>query len=284
LVFSFTNGKLFILTQMTEINLEQKEVLKAVFFILLAFISMFLVLVLFFYFSRKKIVQIEVEKKNIEIDNQKKILQNTIATQEEERKRIAQDLHDDISSKLNIVSLNTHLLRTPNLKDEELHEITQNIIELTKKALDNSRRIAHDLLPPVLEKFGLHAGIEELVFECNSSKSVTVEYLNSATKESLESLSAGTQLHIFRILQELINNSLKHGKAKKITMSLENFSNQIKLLYHDDGLGFTTNDTNVKSGIGMSNIASRVTIINGVSDIFTKPNEGFQFQLIFAYE
>jgi two-component system, NarL family, sensor kinase len=284
LVFSFTNGKLFILTQMTEINLEQKEVLKAVFFILLAFISMFLVLVLFFYFSRKKIVQIEVEKKNIEIDNQKKILQNTIATQEEERKRIAQDLHDDISSKLNIVSLNTHLLRTPNLKDEELHDITQNIIELTKKALDNSRRIAHDLLPPVLEKFGLHAGIEELVFECNSSKSVTVEYLNSATKESLESLSAGNQLHIFRILQELINNSLKHGNAKKITISLENFSNQIKLLYHDDGLGFTTNDTKVKSGIGMSNIASRVTIINGVSEIFSQPNEGFQFQLIFAYE
>jgi signal transduction histidine kinase len=94
-------------------------------------------LVLFFYFSRKKIVQIEVEKKNIEIENQKKILQNTIETQEEERKRIAQDLHDDISSKLNIVSLNTHLLRTPNLKDEELHEITQNIIELTKKALNN---------------------------------------------------------------------------------------------------------------------------------------------------
>jgi two-component system, NarL family, sensor kinase len=269
---------------MTEINLEQKEVLKAVFFILLAFISMFLVLVLFFYFSRKKIVQIEVEKKNIEIDNQKKILQNTIETQEEERKRIAQDLHDDISSKLNIVSLNTHLLRTPNLKEEELHDITQNIIELTKKALDNSRRIAHDLLPPVLEKFGLHAGIEELVFECNSSKSVTVEYFNSATKESLESLSAGTQLHIFRILQELINNSLKHGKAKKITISLENFSNQIKLLYHDDGLGFNTNDTNVKSGIGMSNIASRVTIINGLSDIFSSPNEGFQFQLIFAYE
>lgn len=269
---------------MNSINLENSEIIQVVFFILLAFLSMFLVLVLFFYFSRKKIVQIEVEKKNIEIENQKKILQNTIETQEEERKRIAQDLHDDISSKLNIVSLNTHLLRTPNLKDEEQNEITQNIIELTKKALENSRRIAHDLLPPVLEKFGLHSGIEELVFECNSSKSVTVEYFNSSTKESLESLSAGTQLHVFRILQELINNSLKHGKAKKITISLENISNQVKLLYQDDGLGFNRNDDEVKAGIGMSNIASRVTIINGESQIFSKPNEGFQFQLIFAYE
>ncbi|MFM7896096.1 MAG: sensor histidine kinase, partial [Flavobacterium sp.] len=145
---------------MNAINLENNEIIKVVFFILLAFISMFLVLILFFYFSRKKIVQIEVDKKNLEIEHQKELLNSVLITQEEERKRIAQDLHDDISSKLNVVSLNSHLLKTPNLYETEQLEITNNIIELTQKALENSRRIAHDLLPPVLEKFGLHAGIE----------------------------------------------------------------------------------------------------------------------------
>jgi signal transduction histidine kinase len=100
---------------------------------------MFLVLILFFYFSRKKIVQIEVDKKNLEIDHQKELLNSVLITQEEERKRIAQDLHDDISSKLNVVSLNSHLLKTPNLNETEQLEITNNIIELTQKALENSR-------------------------------------------------------------------------------------------------------------------------------------------------
>ena len=98
---------------MNAINLENNEIIQVVFFILLAFISMFLVLIMFFYFSRKKIVQIEVDKKNLEIEHQKELLNSVLITQEEERKRIAQDLHDDISSKLNVVSLNSHLLKTP---------------------------------------------------------------------------------------------------------------------------------------------------------------------------
>jgi signal transduction histidine kinase len=89
---------------------------------------MSIVLILFFYFSRKKIIQKELEKKDLEINHQKSLLRAVIITQEDERKRIAQDLHDDISSKLNIVSLNSHLLQTPNLSSDELMEITDIII------------------------------------------------------------------------------------------------------------------------------------------------------------
>ncbi|WP_242400773.1 histidine kinase [Flavobacterium indicum] len=98
-------------------HLAVEQIIQAFLAILFAFFSIFITLILFFYFSRKKIVKVEVEKKSLEVEYQKSILQSIIATQEEERKRIAQDLHDDISSKLNIVSLNTHLLRTPNLSE-----------------------------------------------------------------------------------------------------------------------------------------------------------------------
>ena len=82
-------------------------------------------LVVFFYFSRKKIIQKEIEKRELEIHLHKQQLHAIIVTQEEERKRIAQDLHDDISSKLNIVSLNTHLLSAPNLTvDPNIYPIT----------------------------------------------------------------------------------------------------------------------------------------------------------------
>lgn len=236
-----------------------------------AFLLMGLVLVLFFYFSRKKIIQKELEKKDMEIYHQKELLRAGIITQEEERKRIAQDLHDDISSKLNIVSLNTHLLSTPDLSEKELGEITANILNLTNKALENSRKIAHGLLPPVLDKFGLHAGVEELCFEFNSSKQVAVHYQNET---QFDNDDKDRHLHVFRILQELMNNSLRHGKATEIAIAFDEKNGAKVCTYKDNGIGFDKNDKKHQSGLGMKNIESRVTFINGSISIDSAINKG----------
>ena len=256
---------------MNSISLENTELIKAVFFILLAFISMFLILVLFFYFSRKKIVQIEVDKKKLEIEHQKQLLKSVIVTQEEERQRIAQDLHDDISSKLNVVSINSHLLKTPNLTEVEIEEITNNIINYTQNALESSRRIAHNLLPPVLEKFGLNAGIEELVEEYNSTKKVKVVFENTI---NFDSSNIEKHLHVFRILQELLNNSIKHGNATDISIQFIKLDDQKVCIYSDNGLGFDLNNTDNQKGLGMRNIESRISFIGGKYSIDSKPNGG----------
>ena len=262
--------------EVTHIAVEQ--IIKAFLFILFTFFSVFLTLVLFFYFSRKKIVKIAVEKKNQEIHYQKEILQSVIQTQEEERMRIAQDLHDDISSKLNIVSLNTHLLKTPNLSEAEFAEITNNIVSLTKKALENSRRIAHDLLPPVFEKFGLHAAIEELVLEISTAKNVQINYENELEFSALE---VNKQLHIFRILQELLNNSMRHGKATSISITFVSKNHQNTCVYTDNGVGFNTNSGNKKRGIGMQNIESRVNFLGGNINVQSEINKGVQIEFNF---
>lgn len=262
--------------EVTHIAVEQ--IIKAFLFILFAFFSVFLTLVLFFYFSRKKIVKIAVEKKNQEIHYQKEILQSVIQTQEEERMRIAQDLHDDISSKLNIVSLNTHLLKTPNLSEAEYAEITDNIVSLTKKALENSRRIAHDLLPPVFEKFGLHAAVEELVLEFSTAKNVQINYKNDLEFSVLE---VNKQLHVFRILQELLNNSMRHGKATSISITFVSKNHQNTCVYTDNGVGFNTNSVNQKRGIGMQNIESRVSFLGGNINVQSEINKGVQIEFNF---
>ena len=254
------------------------EIISFLFYITFGFLLMAILVVVFFYLSRKKIIKKELEKKDLEINHQKELLRSIIITQEEERKRIAQDLHDDISSKLNIVSLNSHLLKTPNLDNDELLDITDNIILLTKKALENSRRIAHDLLPPVLEKFGLHAGIEELVVEVGTSKVVKINYIN---KLVFNSNQAENHLHIFRILQELINNSLKHGKATEIFILFDKINNLDTCIYNDNGIGFYYNkDINLK-GLGMKNIESRVNFLNGKLNIISLINEGFEAKFTF---
>ena len=252
-------------------TLQESEIIEIIVYSFIAFLLMGLVLILFFYFSRKKIIQKEFEKKDLEIQYQKELLSSVIITQEEERKRIAQDLHDDISSKLNIVSLNSHLLTTPNLTETEVVEITNNIINLTAKALDNSRKIAHGLLPPVLDKFGLHAGVEELCLEFSSSKAVKVNYENKTVFDIIEN---DKHLHVFRILQELMNNSLRHGKASIISIIFEKKNEKNWCFYTDDGIGFEMKSDENKKGLGMKNIESRIAFLNGKMTLESSINKG----------
>ena len=252
-------------------TLQESEIIEIIVYSFIAFLLMGLVLILFFYFSRKKIIQKELEKKDLEIQYQKELLSAVIITQEEERKRIAQDLHDDISSKLNIVSLNSHLLTTPNLTANEVIEITANIINLTHKALDNSRKIAHGLLPPVLDKFGLHAGVEELCMEFSSSKAVNIEYQNNTTFAISHN---DRHLHVFRILQELMNNSLRHGKATVISILFEEINGMKNCHYTDNGTGFEMKNNENQKGLGMKNIDSRIAFLNGKLTFESALNKG----------
>lgn len=256
---------------MNSISMNDSEIVSAVIYTFIAFVLMAIVLVLFFYFSRKKIIKQEIEKKDLEIKHQKKLLHAVIITQEEERKRIAQDLHDDISSKLNIISLNSHMLKSKDLTSDELTEISNNIINFTKRTLDNSRRIAHDLLPPVLEQFGLDAGIKELCLEFRSSKALNVHYENQL---HFGSIDLKNHMHIFRILQELMNNSLKHGKASTIKILFKHDDQNNICEYIDDGIGFDIEDRNNQKGLGLKNIESRLTLINGTYTIDSSLNKG----------
>ena len=166
-------------------------------------------LILFFYYSRRKIIKKEIEKVNIKLDHQKKILQTTIKVQEKERNRIAQDLHDAISSKLNVVSLTTNVL---------IEEALNHILDITTRTLESSRKIAHELMPPILDKFGLKIALEELFEEFTSNTSIQIDY----NIDQIGDLNKSNELHIFRITQELINNALNHGKADTLQMELKN--------------------------------------------------------------
>jgi signal transduction histidine kinase len=256
----------------------ETEIVAAILYTSLFFVILSIGLIIFFYYSRKRIIKNELEKKDLELHFQQQQLYAVLVTQEEERKRIAQDLHDDISAKLNIVSLNSHLLNRTNLTTSETEEITANIVNLTAKALESTRRIAHDLLPPVLDKFGLHAGIEELCADFNSSKSVKVAYENNITFDPADK---SKHLHVFRVLQELMNNSLRHGLATQINIAFSQEETLTVCNYNDNGCGFEASNVKNQQGLGMKNISSRISFLNGVINIHSEQNKGVQ--VIFKY-
>lgn len=213
--------------------------------------------------------KLEFNDLNIFLKNNQ--LSAVIRTLESDRKRIAQDLHDDISSKLNVISLNCHLLKIPNLPQKDIEEITKNIIEYTSKALDSSRKMTYSLLPPVLDKFGLHAGIEELCAELIGDGVVTIQYENNLSFDFKEN---NRHIHIFRILQELFSNSIQHGKATSISVFFDEIDGKRTCRYSDNGIGFDLNQLADHKGLGMRNVVSRVAVLGGNLSIESQMNNG----------
>jgi signal transduction histidine kinase len=253
----------------------QEQIVGALVYGIIFLVLVTLGLILFFYYSRRKIIEKEVEKINIKLKHQKKILQTTITVQEQERNRIAQDLHDAISSKLNVVSLTTNVLIEDNTVSKEHKEALNHILDITTRTLESSRKIAHELMPPILDKFGLKVALEELFEEFTSNTSIKVHH----SIDNVENLDKNHKLHIFRITQELINNALVHGKANQLQMELKKINKGFVLVFKDNGKGFNTNDNNIKSGIGLQNIKSRVSILNGKLFIESSNNIGSTFTI-----
>lgn len=235
-------------------------------------------LVYFYTRARKKLIKEAIK-------NQRLLLETTILTQERERKRIAADLHDEIGAKLNIIHLSMQRLKTsPNLDAPSL-DLAKSTIQLVNDAIDRTRNIAHDLLPPILEEFGLQQALVELKdnYEKTGSLKVNIglEGFHSATLGSM------VELNIFRIIQELINNSIKHGKAKEIDIDLRVKDQIVGFSYQDDGSGFSEkNQEKNGAGLGFKNIESRLQMLKGKWDYESKPNEGFKaiFSKIPLYE
>lgn len=256
---------------MEELFGNEDQLLSIIFIAILLLVLMSLAIVLFFFYSRKKIVTTELEKAGMEIAHQKAVIESTLIIQEEERKRIAQDMHDAISSKLNLVSLNANFLAEAGISSEDANKFGSSILKVTTTVLESSRRIAHNLLPPTLQKFGLQSALEELCDEAGVSKKFEI---HSALDYQDNSLSADEELHLFRIVQELFSNSIKYSSASVIDVSLVSEGDNITLIYKDNGIGFDLSEARKAKGLGLSGLENRASILNAALTIDSSPGNG----------
>lgn len=225
----------------------------------IAIMSVFaLAIILFFNISQKKIQSEALKRQELKITFQKELLQRTIQTQEEERNRISRELHDDIGSKLNIIHLNIHLLKNDIDKGKNIQELLNDIDVSLHNSIETTRDISHQLVPPTLRKFGLFSAIEDL--QRSISKTTVVKMIvENITQWELTGLMS--QLHFYRIIQELVQNGIKHAKADHLIFTFEQKEDQIQMVYRDDGIGMPKGVDS--KGLGMSNIYTRVQILNG---------------------
>ena len=244
--------------------------------ILFAVIALVLVIILLFFVSRKKIIHEKLESQELKLRHKSDLIRYNIETQEKERHRIAEDLHDDVGSQLNLISLGLH--RINKIESTLDKEETEAILLITEGVIDRVRSLSHDLLPPILEKFGLVAALEEVEFNYNKTNSIELNFKTNIENEE-PIFDVNDRLYLYRICQELIQNSLKHGKAKLIRISLLNKEGNVHISITDDGVGFDIDDLQSGKGMGLMNIENRVEILGGTMTISSKLHEGSTFDI-----
>jgi len=228
--------------------------------------------VLFVNFSQKKILKEQMQVQKLALQHQEELLHSNILTQEAERKRIARDLHDEIGSKLNVIFLNIHRLKEFSKDGDDLSAITDEIELVINTTIDSTRQISHELLPPTLEEFGLVEAIRELQHSYNQLDTVQLDFITMEDENNIEDRLI--ELNLFRVIQEQINNSIRHGKATKIDIKLWAKSDLIKLTYQDNGVGFDSTQLATKMGLGMKNIESRLQMIKASYQFDSSPGNG----------
>ncbi len=244
---------------------------------ILIMLSLALAFILFFNRSQKKIYQEKMRRQQLQLAHQDELLFSTILAQEEERKRIAKDLHDEIGSKLNVIFLYLHRLKKGAPEQPRLHTTVDEIHNLVDTTIATSRRISHDLLPPTLEKFGLIQAIEELCEYYQRTGAIDMQF--EIVEQKIETVPKIVALNLFRILQELISNTMKYANARHINIKLWLKPSQVQIEYRDDGQGFDVTEKANQKGLGMNNIESRMKMIDGQYELQSAPSQGIFVRL-----
>ena len=201
---------------------------------------------------------LENERENI-------ALRSLITGEEKERSRIAKELHDGLGGVLAVSKIHTSKLL---LKQPETQELIK-INELIDTAAKESRRISHNLLPEILIRKGLDAALTDFI------TSVKESHLLDASYHSINismNLSKSFQLSVYRIVQELMNNIIKHSEATEALVQLHQDNGKLTITVEDNGKGFSNEQVN--EGIGISNIKSRLSLLKGSFDINSSASNG----------
>lgn len=191
-------------------------------------------------------------------------------TQMEERKRIAQDLHDSVGGTLAFAK--NKLISITELKPELNNDLTDFLISI-EDSENQIRQISHNLMPSELVKFGLVSAVKNILDKINSPKLSTQLYTHNLTNR----IDATKEIHIYRIIQEIIQNILKHADASLIEVHLLKKQNYLSLMIEDDGVGYNLN--NDSDGIGLQNIKNRIQLLNGHLKIDSIKGTTFNIQI-----
>lgn len=224
---------------------------------------------------RKNLYRQKLAQEELIIIHQQELLKSSIQVQEDERRRIASDLHDELGATLSIARMHLMTLETQSQKDAANTATLQNIRSLIETSITSVRRISHELMPQNLKMFGLPDTLQSIVKMVNSTNNI---HIRIHCDEEVNNLSWEVKLGLYRICLELINNTIKHAQAKEISLDIHCPVPDLEFRYADDGIGLP--ETVDKPGLGQRSIEARAMSIGGSLKVGNNPGGGSYAQLV----
>lgn len=229
---------------------------------IIAFIGAFLAIIITFFI----ITMLRHHRRYVKL--QKERMLNEIAILENERKRMAYDLHDGLGPMLSAIKLNINSIETNTDEDKAIIQKASNHID---DGIKNMRSISYNLLPVTLERKGLFEALREFIEYSSAKSKLPIQLF---LKHQVE-VPKEKEIHIFRILQEIIHNSIKHAQAKNLYIGFGYEEERMVIFAKDDGIGFDVAKIKETSGgLGLKSIESRADILNCLVLIESSPGKG----------
>ena len=224
--------------------------------------------------GRKKSERIKMQE--VILKQEQMAAKAVIETEDRERKRMATHLHDGIGQSLAVLNMNMSVLNDYRDDDQKFYTILSRTQNLLDDAITDVRSLSHTIMPNMLIKHKLSDALRELIEKSNTPK------LNiSLEMEGLEdTIESNIQVVIYRIIQECIQNTIKHAQAEKVSIQLKQSQSEIFVTIKDDGIGFDPLKNNAKNeSVGLENIKSRIDYLKGVIEVNSKPGAGTEIKV-----
>lgn len=251
-----------------EIWKSPENVILWLFIILVIFLILLFFIIALIKVSYKKAVEKKTALFEVKLKHEQNLKNAIISVQDQERKEIASELHDQISNKLNLVILNLNNLETN--QEESIKQIKADI----RKIIDKNRDISHYLFPVEIENIGIIFTLQDLSLKYRT-KDFKIELFN---RSDIKFDSKLIEIQLYRVIQESLTNTLKYAKATVFNIHFRKYKNRNIILISDNGIGF--NFDNINKGLGLTGIETRLNSINALFKIKSKPNKGTQLIIV----
>ncbi|WP_139492105.1 PAS domain-containing sensor histidine kinase [Brevibacillus dissolubilis] len=223
-----------------------------------------------------------VKKKEEEARISKLVLQKTLECQENEHKRLAQELHDGVGQSLYSISVGLQAIQAQIQQDERFKEYVREIVDELDKVIQDVKLYSLQLRPHSLDRLGLIPTVNHLVGTlAKTHRDIHFSFSRDELPDTTR-LSPVIEINLYRVIQEALHNALKYSHASHISIKLAATEDVLTLTIEDDGLGFAKDD--VEEGLGLKHMEERVHQINGQFQLESKPGRGTRIQTVIPYK
>lgn len=224
----------------------------------------------------KRIFNFQKQLDDLRKHNESKVLSAILKTEESERQKFAKELHDGMGPLLSSIKMAISALsRSKNTENEK--KIVENTAKLIDESLVSLKEISNKLSPHILNNFGLLKAIQSFIGKFQSDDGLEIEMNSNIENKRYD---YNVEVVLYRVVSELINNTIKHALASKINILIFENDSLLNVTYTDNGIGFDDKIiSNLSKGMGYSNIHSRIKSLDGSIEINSKPNEGLSVSI-----